>query len=151
MQQIKEISIRPVRKEDLAAIVEIDEAVTGENREHYLARKLEEALEHKWRMVASNVIEVDGRVVGFLMADVTTGEFGLPEQIARLDTIGILPEYSGKGLAGELFDHTIDQLAKLGVTRVHTLVDWREDQDLIRFFAAKGFAPGQMLSLEKEL
>ncbi|MDP8205318.1 MAG: GNAT family N-acetyltransferase [Candidatus Electryonea clarkiae] len=150
MPQPMDIVIRPVRKEDLPLLVEIDEVSTGENRERYLERKLEEALDKKWRLVASNVIEIEGKVVGFLMAEVITGEFGLPENVARIDTIGLLPEYRGKALATDLFKHTINQLKKLGVNNVRTLVDWH-DQDLIKFFASKGFVPGNMLSLEVKI
>ena len=100
-------------------------------------------------MIASNVVEYSGEVVGFLMAEVVSGEFGLPENQATIDTIGILPEYRGKGLASELFDHTLNQLQKLGINKIQTLVDWK-DQGLIRFFANKGFAPGKMVFLELE-
>ena len=147
MSQTDNIVIRPVRKEDLPVLITIDEASVGEKRERYLEQKLEEALDKKWRMIASNVIEFDGEVVGFLIAEVITGEFGLPESVARIDTIGMLPDYRNKGLATQLFEHTVDQLQKLGVKSVRTLVDWYE-RELINFFAAKGFAPGEMLSLE---
>ncbi len=145
--QPDDVVIRPVRRGDLAAIVAIDEQSTGENRESYLERKLEEALDEKWRTIASNVIEYKGEVAGFLMVEVVSGEFGLPEDRATLNTIGIAPEHRGKGLATELFDRTLDQLKKLGITRLQTLVDWK-DQELIHFFATKGFEPGKMVFLE---
>lgn len=143
----EEIVIRPVKKDDLQWIVQIDEANSGENREEYLARKLDIALDSRWGIASSNVIEVQGKVVGFIMVEVVSGEFGLPENVAKLDTIGIMPSFSGKGLAGELFTHTVTQLKKLGITRLQTLVDWK-DQDLLRFFASRGFQPGAMVYLE---
>ncbi|MBS1261673.1 MAG: hypothetical protein MAG453_01002 [Calditrichaeota bacterium] len=146
----EDIVIRPVRRDDLPALVRIDEENSGENREQYLARRLDAALDARWGVAASNVIEVEGDVVGFIMVNVVSGEFGLPENVASVDTIGVLPAFGRMGLATELFDHTRDQLRKLGITRLQTLVGWRE-QDLLRFFAARGFTPGSMLFLESEL
>jgi len=148
--QILENVIRPVRHSDLPRIVEIDAEAAGENRETYLARKLESVLDEKWGVVASNVIEIEGEVVGFIMVEVVSGEFGLPEDVARLDTIGILREHRSKGLAGELFSQTVAQLSKLGISRIQTLVDWK-DQDLIRYFGSQGFEPGKMVFLEKTI
>jgi ribosomal protein S18 acetylase RimI-like enzyme len=148
--QILENVIRPVRHTDLARLVEIDAEASGENRETYLAKKMESALDEKWGVIASNVIEVEGEVVGFIMVEVVSGEFGLPEDVARLDTIGILSQYRSKGLAGELFSQTVSQLAKLGISRIQTLVDWN-DQELIRYFASQGFSPGKMVFLEKTI
>ncbi|GBE29949.1 acetyltransferase (GNAT) family protein [bacterium BMS3Bbin04] len=146
----EDIVFRPVHRDDLLSLVHIDEETSGENRADYLARKLDAALDATWNIPISNVVEVKGDVVGFIMVQVASGEFGLPESVATIDTIGILPVYNGKGLAGELFSHTVTQLRKLGVTRIQTLVDWL-DQDLIGFFASRGFAPGGMLFLEKNV
>lgn len=100
----------PVRRDDLDALVQIDEETSGENRADYLARKLDAALDMTWNIPVSNVVEVKGEVVDFIMVQVASGEFGLPESVATIDTIGISPAYNGKGLAGEV--ERIDKVVK---------------------------------------
>ena len=89
-----------LKKDDLNAIVGIDEKVLGENRRNYWERKLE--LMNDKSSQISLVAEVEGEVVGFILGDVSGWEFGVPETIGWIDTIGIDPAYQKKGLATAL-------------------------------------------------
>jgi len=72
MNSLENMKIRPLEKEDLEAIVEIDERVLGENRRSYWERKLE-LMNNKASQV-SLVAELEGKVVGFILGDVSGWE-----------------------------------------------------------------------------
>jgi len=145
MNPLENMKIRPLEKEDLEAIVEIDERVLGENRRSYWERKLE-LMNNKASQV-SLVAELEGKVVGFILGDVSGWEFGVPDTIGWIDTIGIDPVYQKRGLATALANEVIKNLKAIGVRAVYTLVSWN-DWDLLQFFHAMGFTRGDMINLE---
>ena len=140
--------IRHLKNEDFEAIVKIDEKVLGEQRGDYWERKL--ALMNDKSSQVSLVAEVDNRVVGFILGDVSGWEFGVPNTIGWIDTIGIDPDYQKKGLATSLAHELINNLKAFGVKIIYTLVSWN-DWDLLQFFHAMGFARGDMINLELKL
>jgi predicted N-acetyltransferase YhbS len=148
MNSLENVIIRTLKKEDLDAIVEIDEKVLGENRRNYWERKLE-LMNNKASQI-SLVAEVEEQVVGFILGDVSGWEFGVPETIGWIDTIGIAPDYQKKGLATGLAHELIKNLKALGVKTIYTLVSWN-DWDLLQFFHAMGFTRGDMINLELKI
>ncbi|MGD1995232.1 MAG: GNAT family N-acetyltransferase [Anaerolineae bacterium] len=146
----REPQIRVMRPGDLEAVVDIDAQVFGRRRPEYYERKLALALDETRQLVASLVIEVEGRVVGFIMGEVYLGEFGVPETTATIDTIGVDPAYQGQGVGATLFQEFASHLRKIGVQSITTRVGWN-DWDLLRFFERVGFAPAKVVSLELRL
>lgn len=145
---MENVIIRILEKGDLEAIAEIDEKVLGENRKDYWERKLE-ALGTKSAQI-SFVVEVEGKVVGFILGDISGWEFGVPDTIGWIDTIGIDPFYQKKGLATALANELIRSLKADGVKTIYTLVSWN-DWDLLQFFHAMGFSRGDMINLELKI
>lgn len=145
----EQVAIRPMKEEDVQAIVAIDAMYYGSERHEYYREKLAAATRGAG-INTSLVAEFDGEVVGFMIGSLYTGEFGIPENTATLDTIGVLPLAAGKGVAAKLLQQFGDQVQKLGVTSIHTLVDWH-DKNLMLFFHRSGFAPSKRLSLELNL
>ena len=82
------------------------------------------------------------------MGQVYLGEFGIPESVATVDTVGIHPSRQGLGIARILMEEFLAHAGKAGVERVRTLVDWNQG-DLLDFFRAMGFAPATSLVLER--
>ncbi len=148
MNSLENVIIRTLKKDDLDAIVGIDEKVLGENRRDYWERKLE-LMNNKFSQT-SLVAEVEGEVVGFIFGDVSGWEFGVPETIGWIDTIGIDPANQKKGLATALAHELIKNLKALGVKTIYTLVSWN-DWDLLQFFHAMGFKRGDMINLELKI
>jgi predicted N-acetyltransferase YhbS len=148
MNSLENVKIRPLEQHDIEAIVTIDEKVLGENRKDYWERKLETM--NSKSSQASLVAEVEGTVVGFILGDISGWEFGVPETIAWIDTIGIDPAYQKKGLARSLAFELIRNLRALGVKTIYTLVNWN-DWDLLQFFHAVGFTRGDMINLELKI
>lgn len=141
------VNFRSLKEEDFKSVVQIDEAVFGRARPEYYETKFIRALDEKERVALSLVAEVDGQVVGFVMCELYVGEYGIPATTATLDTIGIHPEYQGRGIGRQLMDEFIGHLRKVGVKKITTLTDWN-DWQLIRFFSARGFVPARTINLE---
>ena len=78
------------------------------------------------------------------------GEYGIFQEKATLDTIGVDPDHQHKGVGERLIAEFMDHLKKLGVQKVNTLVDWN-DSKLIHFFSANQFSPSKTINLERSL
>jgi len=147
----EDVEIRVMRKSDVEPVAEIDYKVFGKRRPEYYERRVAEFLdEDSGRLVTSLVAEVGGQVAGFIMGSVYLGEFGIPETMASIDTIGVDPHHQRQGIAGYLLDEFKTTVRKAGVAKVHTLVNWT-DTDLLGFFANGGFVAANTLNLKLEL
>jgi predicted N-acetyltransferase YhbS len=148
MDSLENVKIRAFEKEDLEAIVKIDEKVLGENRKNYWERKLERTNNKSSQI--SLVAIAEGEVVGFILGDVSGWEFGVPETVGWIDTIGVEPAYQKKGVATALAYELIKNLKAIGVRTIYTLVSWN-DWALLQFFHAMGFTRGDMINLELKI
>ncbi len=147
----EDVEIRVMKESDVEPVSEIDYKVFGRRRPEYYERKIAEVLdEESGRLVTSLVAEVEGQVAGFIMGSVYLGEFGIPETIASIDTIGVDPDYQRQGVAGYLLEEFKTTVKKAGVNKIHTLVSWT-DTDLLGFFAYSGFVAANTLNLKLEL
>ncbi len=147
---IKEVVIRVIREDDIDALVEIDKEYTNADRREYYQRKLKVAHELPGAISILLAAEVDGKIAGFIMGEMLTGEFGIPEAVATLDTIGIKKDFAKKGVATELLEEFSKYARKAGANRIYTRVMW-DQFDLLRFFNRKGFVPSKMINLEMPL
>ena len=145
---MENVKIRTLRKDDLDAIVEVERKVLGQVRKDYWDRKFE-TIDPRASQ-ASFIAEREGVVVGFILADVSGWEFGVPDTTGWIDTIGVDPSFQKKGLATALIQEVIKHLRSLGVKTIYTLVSW-DDWDLLQFFRAKGFSRGDMINLELKI
>ena len=143
------IPMRAIRECDLHAVTAIDRESTGRDRSPYFDAKLTEAL-HESDVRVSLVAELDGRVVGFIMARVDLGDFGRTEPTAELDTIGVAPGYRSHGVGRALLSQLMANLASLRVERILTEVDW-DNRDLLAFLAHCGFRPSSCLAFDRPI
>ena len=78
-------------------------------------------------------------------------EFGIPDTVGWVSTIGVDPAYQHRGVARKLSQEFIKSLKAIGVDVVYTLVNWN-DWDLLKFFRAMGFTRGgEMIHLELKI
>jgi ribosomal protein S18 acetylase RimI-like enzyme len=140
-----------MKPEDFDAVVAIDKQVLKVSRPEYYERKFEKLFESRDYIPGSLVAEQeDGRVVGFVMGEIYLGEYGIFQEEATLDTIGVDPDYQHRGVGKQLIDEFIDHLRDVGVKKVHTLVGL-DDTQLISFFNANQFSPSKTINLERAL
>lgn len=141
--------VRRLRPADLERVIAVDARVTGRERRGYFVHKLNENMLDTSVQV-SLAAEVDGILVGFLLARVWTGEFGLSEPVAVLDTIGVQPEFQHHGIGDALVLQLATNLRGLNVATLRTEVAWDEFA-LLRFFHHHGFRPAARVCLDLDL
>ena len=140
--------IRTMVPSDLDRIVEIDIKILEKPRSEYWEMKLE--LVEKRSQIAALVAELDGKMIGFIIGGASRWEYGVPENIGWIDTIGVDPDYQRKGIAKILFTEMTNKLKKLGVDTIITFVK-RRDPILLNFFNSLGFQKGDMINLELDI
>lgn len=146
---LAKISIRPLTLADLDAIVEIDRKVLGKPRREYWKNLIE--LPTLRYPLSCLVAEYEGQVIGFIVGEVSGWEFGIPDTIGWISTIGVDPDYQHRGVAKKLGQEYIKNLKTIGVRIIYTLVNW-SDWDLLKFFRAMGFSRGgDMINLELKI
>ena len=145
----KQIYVRNLLADDLAAIVDIEARVTGHARPEYWQKRIEisEAIRPHW---ASLVAEVDNRVAGFLFGRAAELEFGLPGTVAWVEMIGVDPVYRHRGIARSLMERFFASAEDHGVKTVFTLVNSHQPE-MQQFFQRLGFTHGKMLHFQKEI
>jgi len=148
MSSLDKLTVRAMKPIDLEAIVAIDTKVLGRARPDYWQMKME--LSQSRSPMASLVAEVEGGVVGFILGDASGWEYGIPDTVGYIDTIGVDPDYQGYGVGRTLLEEMLTHLRKVGVKTLYTYVNWR-DGDLLSFFDRVGFRRGDMINLEMDL
>jgi ribosomal protein S18 acetylase RimI-like enzyme len=161
---LKKVKIRCLSENDLDAVVIIDKKVLGKERRDFWKRKI--AYSDIYPRPAL-VAEVDGKVVGFILGYVSGWEFGVPDSVGWIDTLGVEPDYQRRGIGKLLFDTLIEvfkssgrekmpeardeEKTKIeGVNVVYTLASWNR-MDLLQFYHAMGFKKGDVLNLELKI
>jgi len=145
------IKIRLMKVDDFGPVVRIDEKVFKASRSEYYKLKFETAVQSPDHLPTSLVAEEeDGTVVGFVIGELYIGEYGITQEKATLDTIGVDPYYQHKGIGKQLINEFIDHLRSLGVQKINTLVD-ENDSKLTHFFSANQFSPSKTINLERSL
>ncbi len=89
------------------------------------------------------------RVIGFLVGEVRSWEFGSPPA-GWIFALGVEPRAEGQGLGARLLDEAIARFARLGVRSVRTMVR-KDDVAVLRFFRSGRFHAGTYQELEREL
>ncbi len=146
----RERLIRVLRAHDIDAVVAIDAAASHDERRAYYEHKFDTILHPRHNINTSIVCEIDGSVAGFLMGDIYTGEYGIPQASATIDTLGVHPDFQHHGVGADMLDQFMMNMKAAGVDRVYTLVNW-DDFALERFFSRRGFAPSRRINLEYRL
>ena len=146
------IKIRLMRAEDFDAVVEHRPKDTcGPPGRSTMSLKFDKLFKSKDYVPASLVAEDEkGAVVGFVMGELYLGEYGILQEEATLDTIGVDPDFQHQGVGEQLMQEFMEHMRSLGVEKINTLVHWN-DSNLIRFFSANSFSPSKTINLERNL
>jgi predicted N-acetyltransferase YhbS len=147
MDRMEPVKLRVITIKDINAVADIDESLLGNRRVAYWEARLEKA---EMSGVPSLVAEVNGKVVGFILGSSSSWGYGIPENVAWIDTIGVRNEYKKKGIARLLFKEMFSMFKKVGVDTIYVFVSWK-DQDLLQFFDKMGFKRGDMINLEMKI
>ena len=140
-----------MKADDFEAVVAIDDRLFRTSRREYHEMKFDKLFHSKDYLPVSLVAEEeDGTVVGFVMGELYMGEYGIFQEAATLDTIGVDPNYQKKGIGKQLINEYMDHLKRVGVKKITTLIDWNYSR-MIHFFSANKFSPSKTINLERVL
>ena len=141
-------TIRPVTELDIESICRIDEQITGtyrpdvwEDRVMYYLRRDPDS---------SQVAEVAGRVVGFMLGEVRGGKFGLEEPTGWVEFFGVDPRAREKGVGRSLIEALLARFKARGAHVARTMVR-TQDKEIDAFIRRSGFTPAPVTALEKRL
>ena len=144
-----EVLVRSLAQDDLDHVVRIDAKITGHDRRNFFKRKFQEVLFESGVRV-SLIAEIDGMVVGFMMARVDFGEFGRQGSEAVIDTLGVAKAFRSQHVGHALLSQLLANLATLQVESVRSEVEWN-NFGLLGFLESCGFVLSQRLALSCDL
>ena len=146
--ETQKVSVRSLRPGDLEGVISIDAKATGRRRVEYFKLKLQMAM-NETGVEVSLAAEIDEMFVGFLIARVYYGDFGIAEPSAVLEVMGVNPDFRGVGVGHALLEQLATNLLGLGVGTVSTEVNW-DDPRMIAFLQREGFLPAQRFCLDMD-
>lgn len=139
------VTVRRMRMQDAAAVLRINEAITGHAGEAQWESKIIDDLSRN--PLGCLVAEVDGEIAGFIFGDVRGWAFGIPK-CGWIEIVGIDPRFQGRGIARALIEKLATYFANHNVVRVMTMVNWN-DGGLVGFFRALGFERSEFIVLDR--
>jgi GNAT superfamily N-acetyltransferase len=134
---------------DLERVIAIDSAHTGRSRRRFFEKRFAAAAARPQDFVPIG-IHRGGALRGFAIARILGGEFGHEQATAVLDAVGVEPHSRERGVGRALINELIEALDRLGVHSLQSQTAWN-NHDLVRFFAASGFALAPRLVLERSV
>ncbi len=143
------LSIRPVRRGDLNAVIEIDAMVTGIAKLDYwnsLYRRYADAVATGQHFLVATISD---EVVGFVIGEVRDWEFGSPP-CGWVFAIDVRPDARLGGTATSLLQAICQGFRKAGVSKVRTLLS-RDNTLILSFFRSQGMMIGPFIPLEMDL
>lgn len=131
-----DLTIRTLEDTDLSGVTQLDEKIGGDYRPEVWERRI---TYYQRRDPEAPVVAISGKdLVGFMLGEVRSGEFGLEEPTGWIEVMGVDPEFRGKAVGRQLAERMLDHFKSRGATTVRTLVDEKEE-GIAGFFSALGF------------
>jgi ribosomal protein S18 acetylase RimI-like enzyme len=144
-----EIKVRSIGEADIPSMVRIEGEITSSQRLDSLERTLREHIQRGDPDLLLGA-EADGRLVGFLIGEIRSWEFGEDEEVGWIKVVGVDPKYQGRGIGKRLGEAFLRSLESRGITRVRTMVEW-DAGDVITYFKSLGFDRSNFIALERTL
>lgn len=133
----------------LGGIVALDEKLSGEYRPDVWESRLGYYMRRDPE--ASVVAENGDQVVGFMLGEVRSGEFGLEEPTGWIEVLGVDPEVQGQSIGRRLAERMLEHFRARGAKSVKTLVDVESQDGIAQFFTSLGFSTGTIQAFARDL
>jgi len=136
------VNLRRMARSDIDAVLDIDRKISG-GRGLITYRDMV-AADPGGALDLSFVSEVDGKVVGFILARLTY--VGVPFiEIAVVQAIVVDPDYQRRGVASRLVNALLEHCHAEGINTIRAVLDER-NTDLKRFFQRLGFRRSELVN-----
>ncbi|HEV7671053.1 MAG TPA: GNAT family N-acetyltransferase [Thermoanaerobaculia bacterium] len=148
MSSESQILVRQLDELDISAVVSIDERIGGAYRPEVWERRISYHLRRdpETALVAEHL----GEVVGFMLGDVRSGEFGLEEPTGWIEVVGVDPRSRGLKIGRRLAEEMFARFRARGAGKVRTLVE-NDREELVKFFDSVGFEPAKLTALVRTI
>lgn len=151
----REIQIRSLASQDIERIIEISHDINDidEDEVEQHNENLREELQAKFDDGDGAYCvgaESQGQLVGYMIGEERSWEFGHDEKAGWIRILGVAPEYQGKNIGRMLGDEMLYRFEENDVKRIRTIVDW-DKSDFLPFFHALGFGMKESTVLEKTM
>lgn len=148
------VAVRRVRAGDIAAVIALDERVTGLAKPEYwrdvFARYGERRLNERFFLVAEPAAATGPpSILGFIIGEVRAWEFG-SAPCGWVFALSVEPRTRLHGIGRALFEAIAGEFRTAGVGQMRTMVA-RDNRLHLMFFRSEGMMAGPYIQLEKEL
>lgn len=143
------LSVRPVRRGDLAQVIAIDATVTGLEKRTYWRSVYRRYADTEQAGRKFLVADAGGSVVGFVIGEVRDWEFGSPP-CGWVFAINVWPEARLSGVGTRMLQAICTSFRRAGVRKVRTLLA-RDNTLILSFFRAQGMMAAPFIPLEMDL
>ena len=143
------LRIRPVCRDDLNAVIEMDAMVTGLAKRDYwnsLYKRYADAVATGQHFL---VATAGSEVIGFVIGEVRDWEFGSPP-CGWVFAIDVRPDARLLGAGTQLLQAICKCFKRAGVSKVRTLLS-RENTLILSFFRSQGMMIGPFIRLELDI
>jgi len=145
------VRVRAAVESDLAAVVALDERVTGLAKPDYFRDIFDRyggrRRGERFFLVADG--DTDGGIAGFIIGEIRAWEFGSPP-CGWVFGISVDPDARMEGVGAALLDAISAEFKAAGIDRMRTML-LRNNHLLMSFFRSQGLMAGPYIELEKEL
>lgn len=147
----RQIVIRAVMQDDVAAIIALDAEITGADKSDYW-NNIYDRFTHDGQRMQHYFLAAttaDNKLVGFVVGEIRAWEFGSPP-CGWVLALSVSPERRQRGIGTLLLDALSAELKLDGITTIRTMVRGNDKVNL-SFFRGEGLAAGPYIELEKRL
>ncbi len=139
------VDIRRMARSDIDAVLTIDRKIAG--GKGLITYRDMVAVDPGGALDLSFVSEVDGQLVGFILARLTY--VGVPFiEVAVLHALVVDPDYQRRGIASRLVNALVGHCHAEGVTTIRSVLSER-NTELRRFFERLGFRRSELINYTK--
>lgn len=146
MEQLRQLKVRPLARDDLDAAVALDAELSGRTRRAYFERRLAAALRQP-ELHLQLAAEEGGALRGHALGRVLEGEFGRGRRGLRIEVISVSQATQGRGVGRALHVALEDEAKKRSIAELRTGATWR-DHAMLGFIDRLGYALAPVQVLE---
>jgi GNAT superfamily N-acetyltransferase len=148
------VTVRRLQKEDADGVRELDASILGQDRSTTWAEYVDRFLAysrlgtHSLPWSGSQVAEINGKIVGFLLAERHSSGYGLPPGV-RVVALAVHPSHRKHGIGRKLVEGLKADTRRQEMRHIYSVLQAKDSRDA-QFLERCGFAPAPISVLVLE-